>query len=261
MRLWRKIENHDSSSSFKRPEIIGKTERQVIKKKVNFKPVKTVFYLIIAVAVVYWVVFSPFFRIKNIVVEGVKSVEIADYLKISLTGKNILFFLPGRYLENLTQKFPILQESRIVRGIPNTVKVIVAERKQVLVWCSNKCVEIDSHGIAYQEVLRPSDRIVLDDKANFPVKVSEQVVSGEFISFYLSALEQMEQMGLKITESRIEETVFKVIFKTSENWEIVLDSSESLKNQISALKQVLETNRADIKEYVDVRVPGTVFVK
>lgn len=260
MKSWRRTIDH-SHTSFKRPEIIGRTERQVIRKRINFGLVKTVFYLLLIAAIIYCVAFSSVFKIKNVTVEGLKSVEIADYLKISLTGKNILFFLPGQYLENLTKKFPILQEARIVRGIPSTVRVIASERKQVLVWCSDKCVEIDSHGIAYQEVLRPQDKIILDDKTNLPVNVGEQIVSSEFINFYLSVLEQMDQMGLKITESRIEETVFKVNFKTSDNWEIIMDSSESLKNQMSALKQVLETNRADIKEYVDVRVLGTVYIK
>jgi hypothetical protein len=40
-----------------------------------------------------------------------------------------------------------------------------------------------------------------------------------------------------------------------------MDSSASLKNQISALKQVIEKNRPDIKEYVDVRVEGFVYIK
>jgi len=245
----------------RRPEIIDRTEKRQSHNAVNLRPLKYIYYFILAGAIVYVVFFSSIFKIKTVETEGVKSVEIADYINISLTGRNILFFMPGKYLGELSKKFPVLSEARIVRGLPSTIKIVLSERKQVLVWCSTSCVEVDSFGFAYQEVPRPTDKIVLDDKTGVPVKVGDRVVSTQFISFYLSTLEELDKMNIKIIETRVDETTFKVNFKTSENWEIIIDSSESQKNQLSALKQVLETNRADVKEYVDVRVPGTVFVK
>ena len=48
---------------------------------------------------------------------------------------------------------------------------------------------------------------------------------------------------------------------TVEGWQAILDSSSSLQNQISALAQVVKNNRADLKEYVDVRVEGVAYIK
>ena len=249
------------STVYRRPEILSKTERVNSRRRVNYGPLKFLFYLLVLIVIIYGIFFSSFFKITKVEVIGIRSVEISDYIYMSLKGGNILFLMPGKYLKDLSKKFPVLQEAKIVRGLPSTVKIIASERKQVLVWCSMTCVEIDSYGFAYQEVLRPTDKVVLDDKTGVPVKVGDRVVSTQFINFYLGTLEELDKMGVKIVEARIDETTFKVNFKTTENWEIVLDSSESLKNQMSALKQVLETNRADIKEYIDVRVPGTVYVK
>jgi len=56
-------------------------------------------------------------------------------------------------------------------------------------------------------------------------------------------------------------STFKITFTTDKKWNIITDSSYSLKNQISALEQVLKNNRADIHEYVDVRVEGVAYIK
>lgn len=257
----KKNKNLASSSIFRRPEIIESTKRQKVRHALNLKPLKYVIYLGIILAIIYEIFYSPLFKIKNVEIDGIKSVEISDYVNISLKNRNILFLMTGKYLNELSQRFPILQQARIIRGLPSTVKLVASERKQVLVWCTNTCVEIDSHGFAYQEVTRPTDKVVLDDKTGIPLKVGDRIVSTQFIEFYLGALEQLDAIGVKIASSHMDETTFKINLKTVEGWEVILDSSESLKNQMSALKQVLETNRADIKEYVDVRVPGTVYVK
>lgn len=250
-----------ASPVFKKPEIIAATKKQKIRRTLNLKPLKYAAYLIVTGVIVYEIFFSPLFKIKNIEISGIKSVEISDYVNISLKGRNILFLMTGRYLRELSQKFPILQEARIIRGLPSTVKLIASERKQVLVWCANICVEIDSHGFAYQQVPRPTDKVVLDDKTGTPLKIADRIVSTQFIEFYLGALEQLDAIGVKIASAHMDETTFKINLKTADGWEIILDSSESLKNQISAVKQTLDTNRADIHEYIDVRVHGTVYIK
>ena len=123
----------------------------------------------------YFFFVGTYFKIKDVVVEGVKSVEIADHLKRTLIGKNILLLRPGNYLRELSDNFPVLEESRIVRGLPSTVKVVASERRQVLIWCADICAEVDNYGFAYQEVKRPEDRVVLSDESGLPVKVGDRV--------------------------------------------------------------------------------------
>lgn len=249
--------------TFRKREIFKVTSRpeKSTALKLNFRPWRGILYLLILVGFVYLIFFSSVFKIKNIDIEGVKSVEIADYLHQSLIGKNIIIFSPSRYLSRLSAKFPILEEARLVRGLPNTIRVIVNERKQVLIWCAQECYDLDAKGYAYQKVDKPSDKIVLIDESNLKIEQGQQVASEQFVKFFLNAIERTEQMNLKITEAKIGQTTYRLSFKTSEGWSIIFDTSGSLKNQINALKQVLEKNRDAIHEYVDVRVEGTVFIK
>ncbi|MCX6809325.1 MAG: FtsQ-type POTRA domain-containing protein [Candidatus Berkelbacteria bacterium] len=248
---------------FRKPEIIRRTEKpQRPKLKINLLPLKTFFYLVIVSGILYFLFFSTTFKIKTIDIEGVKSVEISDYLNRTLLGKNILLLKTGDYLSALSKNFPILKEAQIIRGLPSTVKIVVEERNQIMVWCNSaKCYEVDSFGYVYREISKPSDKIVLNDQGQMPVEIGQQIVSPQFINFYLGALDELKNMSIQITETKIEETTFKIKFKTSDGYEIIMDSSTSLKNQISGLKQILETNRADIKDYVDLRVEGVGFIK
>lgn len=249
--------------SYRRPEILGRTARveKTRRFNINPRPLKLVFYLGILIFLVYIVAFGPYFRIEDIQMEGIKSVEVSDYLHKTLLGKNILFFLPGQYLNELTRRFPILEQAKIVRGLPSTVLIIASERNQVLTWCSDTCFNIDNYGYAYEVAKPVPSQVPLVDKSSIKIMIGDKVTTPNFINFYLNALERMQGMGLKITEVRIEETSFKLIYKTSENIDIIFDTSESLNNQISALRQVLEKNRADIKVYADLRVEGLVYVK
>lgn len=233
-----------------------------VKIKIPFLPyLRGLFYLAILLAIIYFVFFGSIFRIKNVEINGVKSTEISDYLNRELVGRNIILFSPGRFLKTLSSKYPIVEEAKIIRGLPSTVKIDLSERKQLLVWCSVKCFEIDTRGFAYQEISTPSDKLYVNDKANIDNKVGDQVVSQRFIDFYLKAAEELDKLGLKPSQSYVQDTTFKLVFKTQDGWEAIFDTSESLANQIDALRQVLEKNRSDIKEYVDLRVEGVAYIK
>jgi len=254
--------NKLEGESLRRREVFLKTQPPEVERQINLHPLKYAVYLLLLGLLFYAVFYTPTFKIKEVRVEGVKSIEISDYLKTTLIGKNILFLRPGAYLNDLAKKFPILEEARMIRGLPATVRVIVAERRQQLVWCSDKCFDIDSSGYAYQEVERPTDKVALVDSTRLPIKVGDRVTLPHFIKFFLDTIDETEKMGLKVTEAQIDEvTAYKITYKTSEGWNIIVDSSASFANQMSALQQVLDKNRPDVKEYVDLRVEGLAFLK
>ena len=219
-------------------------------------------YLLSFTAVIYFVFISGIFKIENISVENVKSAEIEDYVNMTLRGKNILLMLPGRYLRELAEEFPVLEEARIVRGLPSTVRVTVDEREQKFVWCNKSdCYEVDNNGYVFEKTNDTKKAIVLRDLNNVKVNQLEQVASKKFIKFFIVALDKIKETGVVVSEAQIEQTTFKVDFVTKDGWKIIMDTGGSLENQIYSLKQVIETNKSDIKEYVDVRVEGVAFVK
>jgi len=250
------------SDLYRKNEIVSRTNKQDGPRfNFNFKPLKTLFYIALLALVVYFTCFSGVFTIKKVETEGIKSIEITDYLNQTLLGKNIIFFLPGSYLTRLSSRFPILEQARIVRGLPSTLKIIVIERNQIMIWCADVCYNVDSKGYAYQQVVRPIDKAYVNDSSGIRVEQGSQVTSPAFIDFFLSAVDRMNLMGLGITEAKIEQTTFKVSFLTKDQFLVILDSSGSLDKQMSALQQILEKNRADIKEYADLRVEGSAYIK
>jgi len=248
---------------FRRPELITATERvKKEKRKSNFKPLKSIFYIAILAGIFYIIIFSDLFKIKFVEVEGVKSAEISDYLNKSLLGKNILLMRTGSYLRKLSKNFPILEEAKIVRGLPSTIKISIKERSQVLILCANQgCWEVDSQGYAYQKITMPQNKIVLIDEKNLEVKETDKLFSDSFISFYLDAIDQLTAAGITLKEARMDETTFKIRFITKEGWTAILDSSANLTNQVSAVKQVVKKNKQDLHEYADVRVEGVAYLK
>lgn len=259
-----KVKRERQRFYFRRPEVIKSTDQvKKEKKKINTKPLKSIFYLILLMLVLYFAIFSDFFKIKTVSIDGVKSVEILDHLNKTLIGRNILLMRTGHYLNDLSKTFPILEEASIVRGLPSTVKISVKERSQVMILCSGSggCFEIDSNGYAYQKIQRPTDKVVLVDEKNFAIKETDQVFSKSFIKFFLDAIDELNKNSITIKEARMDETSFKIRFITSEGWAAVLDSSSNLQNQISAVKQAVDKNKSDIHEYVDVRVEGVAYLK
>lgn len=247
---------------FKKTEIITRTAPQEKKTRVNLAPLRMIFYIGLIIGAIYLFFFSQVFNIKNVEIEGVKSVEISDYLNGTLMGRNIILLRTGKYLDELTTKFPVLEEARIVRGLPSTIKVEIGERRQILVWCQEKCFEVDLYGYAYQEIPNPPEGVIaIKDGASTKYKVGDKIVSADYIAFFLSALDRIEESGLQVKEASVDQTVFKLTFTTGEGWKIILDPSESLSNQMLALKQILEKNRSDIKEYADLRVEGLAYIK
>lgn len=253
-------------TSYRKQEILSRTHQKESRSirpaiKLVYKFFKNTVYVVLFVAGIYTVFFSDYFKIKYIEPNGIKSPEISDYLSQSLKGRNILLFSPGFYVKSLAKKFPILREARIVRGLPNTIKIIASERKQVLTWCSIECYNVDNYGYAYEKVEKPLDRIVLNDLSTIKINQNDQLASAEFIDMYLSYLEEFDQLGVKIKESEILDTTFSVNYITQEGWKIKIDTNQDMKNQTYALKQVLEKNKTDIKEYVDLRIPAVAYIK
>ena len=254
----------DKKRDLKFTSIVFSTEKERREKRFEIpkKVINYLFYILLIILALYFVFVSDYFVIKEIKVENVKSVEIDDYVKMTLQGKNILLMMPGKYLEKLTEKFPVLEEARIVRGLPSTVRVIVDERDQKFIWCnSSGCFEVDNNGYIFEETVKGGDEIVLRDLSDIKVGYLDKVVSRQFIDFFMDALDGLSGIGLNIKEAQISQTTFRVDFMTQEGWRVIMDSNSPLENQLFATKQVVEKNRPDIKEYIDVRVEGVAFLK
>ncbi len=249
--------------NFRRPEIMAKTQKPEKQRvRLNFKPLKNIFWLAVMATFLYVMFLSSVFKINDVQIEGVKSVEISDFMKMNLMGRNILLLRTGKFLRSLEKEFPVLSEVSMVRGLPHMVKLSVLERNQTMIWCNSQdCFEIDNQGYAYAKIARPADKIILIDEKNQSIREGDRVASESFIYFYMTMIDQLNNIGVKVTSAKMQETSFKITFITAEGWSIITDSSYSIANQVAAVRQAVEKNKSDIHEYVDVRVEGLAYIK
>lgn len=254
--------NHHKEDLNKSNLLFGTKKNDREKFKLPKRIISFVFYSGALILLIYLIFFSSIFTIKKVEVENAKSIEIEDYIKISLLGKNNLLLTTGKFLDELIDKHPVIEEASISRGLPDRVRVALKERNYEFLWCNaTKCYEVDNRGYIIDETAKSEGMVPLRDLRNVPVKNNEKVVSAKFVSFFINSLERFHQLNLSVKEARLNETTFKIEFETNEGWLVILDSSSSIENQFSALEQVLSSNRENIKEYVDLRVEGVVFIK
>jgi cell division septal protein FtsQ len=256
----------DRAEFFKKKEIITNTERAQRPKffsrfSINLRPLKTILYIGLICYGLYMALASDFFKINEVRVEGIKSVEISDYIKRSFYSKNILVLRVGSILKDITRQYPVIDEISIVRGLPRSIEVHASERNEALIWCVDKCYKIDPDGNVYEETEKPTDKLFLKDNSTIAPVIGSKVASSEFIEFYIRSAQALEGLGLKVTKAEISETTFRLDLQTSEGWRAIFDTSKSLDNQVFALQQVLDKNRADIKEYVNLGVEGLAYIK
>lgn len=227
---------------------------------------KALFWLIALIILVWFLFISNYFKINQIIVYG----HISDPLKqdlSNLVGKNILTLYVPKYIANLQTRRPAVKTIRIERGLPDTLRIYIEERQQELIWqTGDKFYLLDNVGTAFGETIPPqpgeTEKVTVVDLRGAEVKLGSVIVSPQFINFTKRLLEELpKETGLTIQQIQVQETTFNPEVVATDGFKILMDINLPLKAQLSAVKQVLDSNRDLVKEYIDVRVLGRVFVK
>jgi hypothetical protein len=237
-------------------------------------------------AVVYILFFSGLLSIASVLVKGTNELdqdEILGRISQELEGKylgsfekkNILLVWKGRLGSILKDNFKKIDSVDIEKKFPNTLLVIVHERKTALMLSGNpKNYLIDENGIAYEEVsadmLADNLRnfIVLKDTSEKPVDPDEAVLSREYIVYLQGIRDKMKNdLGIEVenkfeTPSIVSDDA-RVI--TKEGWRVFFNPRISLRKELEMLKvfldNKLEKNKRPDLEYVDLRADNKVFYK
>lgn len=205
--------------------------------------------------------FSPYFQVKNISIEGDASQETVATIE-GLKGRNI-FLIGGKKAEKkLQQDQPWIKSIKIIRGVPDTVRVRLIERDAAFAWkTGEKTYLIDIEGIVFKEVSETKLLTIIDNR-NVPTKRGDQVVTTDFINF-VETLRQIVplQTEFKVEGMQVDETTFHVALVVDRGFRIVFDTLQPLQIQIEDFNTFYKEKRDDIREYVDMRVEGVVYYK
>jgi len=251
---------------YRHPSVFGgkekKPKRELSFPKIN---VRLLIYIVLLLAALYYVFLSGKFVIKDVIVEGNKNVpsdKIAQYVH---KGSNIFFINSSSLRKQILLENPEIADVQIMRGIPDAVKIVVLEHENRVIWQTGGVKYLIStqgevtkkieEGETYQYPL-------VNDSKNLPVTLGQDIVSPNFIAFIININDKFfEATNIKPTYFEVPQTTFDVYLYTEAGFYVKFNSMRSSAKQLDNLKKVLVEKRADVHEYVDLRIDGWAYYK
>lgn len=218
----------------------------------------------------YFLFFTEFFQVEKINIVGLEQVS-EEQLNLLIKEKleNRILFFPTRNIflvdlnkikEDILKKFHRIATIEIRRNFPDSLNVLIRERKELAVFCQEEnCFVLDKEGIVFEE--KPIDRIIQplikalisSDEINLGKKVIEK----EDLILLLEINSQLkDNLNIPIKEFIIfsEE---KLIAVTQDGWELYFNLQADVKWQLTKLKALLEEKIPEEErinlEYIELR--------
>lgn len=265
-----------------------------MRKRHRIKPKKSILrrpifwfsllFLILAGAIIYFVVFWQGFQIKNIIISGNQKVVTSEREQLVSTqaDKNFLFFnsksiflLNSGKLDNLILKnYPEIGSADTQKKYPDAISVYVRERQPVAIICGFKnqpqglCFYMDENGVIFDEVKT--------EDANFPVveqyeekeaTLGDQVLVQQ-IALGVSKIQKNFQENFNPLTVRKADIVSadRMDVTTNEGWQVYFNLSSDINLQIAKLILLLQkdflkpASRAKL-QYIDLRFENKAYYK
>jgi cell division septal protein FtsQ len=235
---------------------------------------------------IYVFFFSDFCRIKRIEITGnvdLSSSQIDDFIKSKIEGRywkvfprDNFFFISSSSIEKaLLDNFKKIRIANISKFYPDSIKIKIAERKSLLIWCSRDiCHVLDEEGTAYDRIeldsplIQQNDLIKLVDLSERSVEEGENILDRDSILFLTGLKEEIEksQIIAPDTDWKTPSPVSqKFEVESKEEWKIFFSAKVDHHKALRTLKIFLESEIGEEKrkdlEYVDLRVENKIFYK
>jgi len=226
--------------------------------------------LIFLLSTFYFLFFSKTFQVKKINLVGREQVseEELNLLVKSKLEDRILFFPAGNIFllnlnkikEDVLQKFHRLAEIEIYRHFPDSLNILIRERKELAVFCQEKnCFVLDKEGIVFEE--KPIDRaiqpLIKSLILSSEIGLGDKVIEKEDLISLLEINSQLKE-GLNIPVKEF--IIFseeKLIAVTQAGWELYFNLQTDVKWQLTKLKALLEEKIPEEErinlEYIELR--------
>lgn len=229
---------------------------------------KWVIFLAVIGLIIYALLFSKIFEVREVVVSGYSHPEkveelIGEQLGHQLIGNNILFFRAVK-TEEAVLGDPTVEMVRIKKIFPSKIKVEVTETKPAIIWVSaGDNYLINDRGVVIGNA-RDEKLTKIFDAANLKAERGDRVASPTFIKFITKTAEVFEPAcGTKISKILIFDILSDVRILTSDGWTVYLDANKDPESQMSNLTKVLAEARKEKSKfsYIDLRLHNKAFYK
>lgn len=254
--------------SYRNPKVFNKRyQRPSEAPKFHFtrKGIENTLIILGVLVLVYFIFYSKYFKIKDVIVEGNQTILTDDLISSVPVGANLLTLRTGPIKNDLKNKYPQIKDIAFFKGIPDAIKIQIVEREATLIWqTSGHRYLVDPEGVVNRQL--SSEEVtslpIVSDSRNRLVQANDYLVTADFINFvtYMNT-NFFEVTNIKLTSMSIDETTYDLVATTDANIKIFFDTTKNPTNQLENLKKILVNYRDKITEYIDLRVEGWGYYK
>ncbi|MCC7357152.1 hypothetical protein IT408_01460 [Candidatus Uhrbacteria bacterium] len=270
---------------------IFQTERKDLLRSTRMIVLSICFTFIVTVGV--WTIFiSGWFSLDRVEVEGLQGLQEGAVASTTFAlidsghwkpwdRRNLFFINPKILAEELKEQL-FLESAVVEKSYPNILRLILRERQRSIVLSSkDQLLLVDVHGVVTGEadsvqterIRRLLSKNELMSVDQLPVIVFDlpepaapgyQAASAQAIRGWLEASKNLLEARIRHRYIRVPNLETSTMYvQTDGNIDIVLERGSTLQTQIEVYRKFMESKPKDLKihEYIDVRVPGKVYIK
>lgn len=243
-------------------------------------------------SVVWFIFVSGFWRVTELKIEGLQALDRGEVASTTYevldSGKwkpwdqrNILLIDEKEVEEGLRDRL-FAESVAVEKSYPNVLRLMIKERQRsVVVAAGSQLLNVDTSGVvtgeaqgddAVQSRLRLNNKALADfiRKPVITTEIAEPAVAGYQITDERSVKRWIESYrtfigaGMKFRYIHLTSPTSTTAYVVSDvGYQVIIDLLEPLEPQVETYLKFLKSKPKNFKinEYVDVRVPGKLYVK
>lgn len=211
---------------------------------------------IFVITVLYFVLFSDRFEVKNITVSGNEkhsSEQIINLISgnvkkdlvslgiLHISTKSIFMVKSDQIVTNLLKDFPGIESVQIQKQLPQSLIVKIRERLPIGTFCQEQaCFLIDLNGVIFEPQTNQLDNLIVRQTlSNKEYLAGENVIEKNIMTNIADIQRNLKNnFEINIKEAVISELL---TITTSENWQIYFDPRQDVNFQIMKMNALLKT--------------------
>ena len=258
------------------PKIYGNLHKEPRSLSRTLVAVQIVLWIgaIASLAYAFW--FSDWFHVHNIDIQGVRFSSSDRIKKLTPLGGSIWSISTDNLAKEIRSDEQV-QSVQVLRGLPDSLRIIVQERVPALLWQSaGTTTVLDTGGVAFLQYpsgqlpdrsqpagLALAPLIKVQDTTNLPASLGHQMVTAQFVQFVNAVNQDLQQKipTLTLDHFEIAATTYDVTMRTKQGAQIQMNSLADPHVQMRNLTRLFVQKKASLTSRIDLRIDRWAYVQ